>query len=54
MDLSNFMHSNRNLWGNIHQTSIIATGEIVLKHGFEDWLELVLWMYYPPEIKQQS
>lgn len=48
-DIDNYMRANRNLWGNIQKTSLIATGDIVLKHGFAEWLEQVLWMYYPSE-----
>lgn len=50
-DLENYLKSNIGFFDNIKQTATIATGPIVPTHGFKEWLELVLFMYYPDDIK---
>ena len=42
-----FLRSNIGFFDNIRNTALIATGPVIPKHGLEEWMVVVLFMYYP-------
>lgn len=53
-DIENYCRMNLPFFDNIRNTALIATGPIVPTHGFKEWIELVLFMYYPTQDKRQE
>ena len=45
--LMTFLRSNIRFFDNIRSTALIATGPVIPKHGLEEWMDVVLFMYYP-------